>query len=75
MIGLLVLGLLVSGDSSAREARGGTRRVEPSQVLPLDQVAPQHRESVAEIVRDHTFHRKGPRIVPMQLADLPQPAQ
>jgi hypothetical protein len=59
VIGLFVLGLLVRGDPSAREARGGTRRVEPAQVLPLDQIAPQHRESVAEIVRDHTFHRKG----------------
>jgi hypothetical protein len=59
VIGLFVLGLLAWGGPSAREALGGTRRVEPAQVVPLDQIAPQHREGVAEIVRDHTFHRKG----------------
>src|SRR4051794_6014129 len=59
VIGLFVLGLLAQGDPSAREARGATRRVEPAEVVPLDQIAPQHRETVAEIIRDHTFHRKG----------------
>jgi hypothetical protein len=40
-------------------AWGGSRRVEPSQVLPLDQMAPQHRQTVAEIISEATFHRQG----------------
>ena len=32
---------------------------DPAQVLPLDQLAPQHREAVSEVIRDHTFHRQG----------------
>ena len=32
---------------------------DPAQVVPLDQIAPEHRENVAEVIRDHTFHRKG----------------
>lgn len=35
------------------------RQVDPAQVVPLDKIAPEHRESVAEVIRDHTFHRKG----------------
>lgn len=37
----------------------GSRRIEPSQVVPLDQIAPELRDSVAEVIRDHTIHRKG----------------
>ena len=29
------------------------------QVLPLDQLPAEFRESVAEVIRDHTFHRQG----------------
>lgn len=35
------------------------RRIEPAQVVPLDQLAPEYREGVAEVIRDHTFHRQG----------------
>jgi hypothetical protein len=35
------------------------RPVEPSQVVPLDQIAPEHRESVADVIADHTLHRQG----------------
>lgn len=35
------------------------RKVEPGEFVPLDQIAPEHRESVAEVIRDHTIHRKG----------------
>src|SRR4051812_628546 len=59
VIGLVVVGLFASTDVGASSARGGMRRVEPEQVVPLQQIAPQHRESVAEIIRDHTIHRKG----------------
>ncbi len=37
----------------------GMRRLDPAQIIPLDQVAPESRESVAEVIRDHTFHRQG----------------
>jgi hypothetical protein len=41
-------------------ARAGLgRRMEPSQVVPLDQLPGEYRESVAEVIRDHTFHRQG----------------
>ena len=29
------------------------------EVLPLDQLAPEPRGRVAEVLRDHTFHRQG----------------
>jgi hypothetical protein len=35
------------------------RQVEPAQVVPLDKIAPQYRDSVVEVIRDHTVHRKG----------------
>jgi hypothetical protein len=39
----------------------GSHYLDPAQVVPLDQLAPQHREVVAEVIRDHTFHRQGER--------------
>ena len=52
---LLAAGLL-AGPSVPAEAHASTRR----QVVPLDKIAPEHREGVAEVIRDHTFHRQGP---------------
>lgn len=40
-------------------ASAGTRLTDPAQVVPLDKIAPEHRESVSEVIRDHTFHRLG----------------
>src|SRR5579883_376172 len=37
----------------------GGRSVDPSQIVPLQQIAPERRDSVAEVIRDHTFHRQG----------------
>jgi hypothetical protein len=37
----------------------GTRHTDPSEVLPLDQVAGEYREIISEVIRDHTFHRQG----------------
>jgi hypothetical protein len=49
-----------SGEVSARVSAGlGTRHVEPAQVVPLEQLAPEHRDIVSEVIRDHTFHRQG----------------
>src|SRR4051812_2720630 len=55
----LGLGLLVSGLLGPPGVSGGTRPRDPAQVVPLDQVAAEHREAVAEIIRDHSFHRQG----------------
>jgi len=42
------------------QARAGlSRRTDPAQVVPLDQLPAEFRESVAEVIRDHTFHRQG----------------
>ncbi len=40
-------------------ALAGSQTVDPASVVPLDKIAPQHREGVAEVIREHTFHRKG----------------
>jgi hypothetical protein len=37
----------------------GGRSIDPAQVVPLHQIAPEQRDSVAEVIRDHTFHRQG----------------
>ncbi len=57
----LVLVFAVSTLVVAAPVRGGlgTRHIDPAQVLPLDQIPPEHRESVSEVIRDHTFHRQG----------------
>jgi len=47
----------VSARPTAVEA--GLKRPDPSQVLPLDQVAPHARDAVAEVIRDAHFHRQG----------------
>src|SRR5271167_1941011 len=37
----------------------GGRHTEAAQVVPLDQLAAEYRESVSEVISDHTFHRQG----------------
>jgi hypothetical protein len=57
----LVLGIVASWAVTATPVRGGlgVRHVDPAQVLPLDQLPTEHRESVSEVIREHTFHRLG----------------
>jgi hypothetical protein len=43
----------------ASPANAGPKHPEPEQVLPMAQIPPTHREGVAEVIRDHTLHRKG----------------
>jgi hypothetical protein len=43
----------------ARAAGIGGRSFDPAQIVPLDQIAAERREIVAEVIRDHTFHRQG----------------
>jgi hypothetical protein len=42
-------------------ARAGlaTRHLDPTQIVPLDRITPDRRDVVAEVIRDHTFHRQG----------------
>jgi hypothetical protein len=42
----------------ARAAIGG-RHIEPAEIVPLDQIAAERRDAVAEVIREHTFHRQG----------------
>ncbi len=37
----------------------GGRDTDPAEIVPLDQLTPQHRETVSEVIRDHTFHQQG----------------
>ncbi len=37
----------------------GPRHVDPAQIVPLNQIAPERRDVVTEVIRDHTFHRQG----------------
>ncbi|WP_169975263.1 hypothetical protein [Tautonia rosea] len=37
----------------------GNRRIDPLEVLPLHQVAPEARAEVSEVISEHSFHHKG----------------
>ena len=56
----IALGLASFGAAFAppTPAPAGTRAVDPAQVVPLDKIPPELREPVAEVIRDHTMHRK-----------------
>jgi hypothetical protein len=59
---VLAVGLITAAAMEALSppAHGGLGwRIEPSQVLPLDQLPGEYRETVVEVIRDHTFHREG----------------
>ena len=49
----------VSAMAAGGPARAASRAGDPAQVVPLDKIAAGHRESVSEVIRDHTLHRKG----------------
>lgn len=54
---LLTLGAcLAQGTAGAGIGRG---KVEPAHVVPMDQIPAEFREQVGEVIREHTFHRKG----------------
>ena len=58
-----IVGLLVFASVSLLEeglfAQPAAGVTDPAQVVPLDQITPGQRANVAEVIRDHTFHRKG----------------
>ena len=45
--------------NQAATAGLGGRRIDPEQVVPLNQIGAEHREIVAEVIGEHTFHRQG----------------
>jgi hypothetical protein len=57
----LLVGLLTSPLTlhSAAAAGLGSRKIDPAQVVPLNELNPEHRATVEEVIRDHTFHRQG----------------
>lgn len=60
-VATLVLGLVgfLTASSPPLASPAGPRAIDPTTVLPLDKIPPQHREAVLEVIRDHTMHRKG----------------
>jgi hypothetical protein len=54
----LALGVIVAAAAPAGAARAGAWATDPALVVPLDKIATEHRESVADVIRDHTLHRK-----------------
>ncbi len=71
------LTLVAAGADRARAGLLSTS-TDPASVVPLDKIAPECRDSVAEVIRDHTLHRKGaPETFPcnprMYLALLNEP--
>jgi len=56
----IALGLVGFGTAFAppTPAPGGTRAVDPALVVPLDKIPAEYRDSVVEVIRDHTMHRK-----------------
>lgn len=43
----------------AESARAGDRHPDPSSIIPMEQVAPERRDAVAEVIREHTFSKRG----------------
>ena len=75
-----LLGLCVGASLPGRWAiAAATRSFDPGQIVPLDQMAPEHRELVSEVIRDLTIHRKGstdsfPCHSPVYLSLINEPA-
>lgn len=55
----LVLALSAWTAGPAMGAGFGRAKIDPARVVPLDQIAPEYREPISEVIRDHTFHRQG----------------
>ncbi len=54
-----IIGIMSATLSPLAGAGIGSRRIDPAQVVPIEQLAPEWRDSVIEVIRDHTFHREG----------------
>jgi hypothetical protein len=56
---IIGFGTLAAGLAAALVARAAAFEVDPAQVVPLKQIAAESRDSVAEVIRDNSFHRRG----------------
>ena len=56
-LGMAAVVLLAEGSPCVQAGLG--RRIDPAQVVPLDQLPGEYRESISEVIRDYTFHRQG----------------
>ena len=56
---IIGLGTLAAGLVAAIAAPASARELDPTQVVPLEQIAAESRDSVTEVIRDNTFHRRG----------------
>ena len=59
VVAVLAMFAAVRTHGETRVHAGPMSVTDPAQVVPLDKIAPIYRESVSEVIRDHTFHRKG----------------
>ena len=55
-----LIGILVFPQSPSAESAVGPKTPDPALVVPLDKIPAQHRDSVVEIIREYTMHRKAP---------------
>ena len=58
----IALGLVGFGTAFAPPTpapAGGARAVDPALVVPLDKIPAEYRDTVTEVIRDNTMHRKG----------------
>ncbi len=58
-VAVAIAGIVPVATMPPVQAGIGARHVDPGQVVPLNQIAPEWRDAVAEVIRDHTFHRQG----------------
>ena len=56
---VLVLMAVLVVTTCPAEAGLGSRHIDPAQVVPLASDRADRRDVVAEVIRDHTFHRQG----------------
>lgn len=50
--------LLTTGFGGWVSVRGASRHADPAQVVPLHSIAPEYRDSVAEVITAYTLHRQ-----------------
>jgi hypothetical protein len=59
-LAVALVGFLAASAPPEASTAAGPRSIDPATVLPLDKIPEKHRDSVVEIIRDHTMHRKAP---------------
>jgi hypothetical protein len=61
MIPVVVAAFLAPTTQDAHAlAAGGLKRIDPAELVPMGEIPPQHRDEVADVIRNHQLHRRGP---------------